>query len=52
MSKIGTKENHIADFISRNYDPIDAKRFFSEQGYEDMKRVHLEDSEFNMVADW
>ena len=52
VSKIGTKENHIADFISRNYNPIDASKFLSEQGYPCMKQVHIDDSAFLMVADW
>ena len=51
VSKIGTKENHIADFISRNYDPSDANKFFTEQGVP-CTRLEVEDSEFSLSADW
>ena len=33
VSKIGTKENLIADFISRNYDLSDAQKFFSKRDF-------------------
>ena len=51
VSKIGTKENLIADYISRVYDPSDAQKFLSEQGVR-CSRLEVTDSEFTLSADW
>ena len=51
-SKIGTKENLIADFLSRNFNPVDAVSFFIKQGLGPLKNIPLHDSVFEMKADW
>ena len=50
--KIGTKENNIADFISRNYCKDDAQNFFSNENLPPMKCIEIAESEFDLVADW
>ena len=51
-SKIGTKENRIADFLSRNFNLDDASQFFTENGLNPMTQIILHDSMFEMKADW
>ena len=51
-SKIGTKENSIADFLSRNFNTDDAMAFFIRQGLGPLKFIPLHDSMFEMKADW
>ena len=52
VSKIGTKENDVADFLSRNFDPTDAKTFFSKHGISPLKQVVIYEDDFNLKADW
>ena len=52
MVWIPTKENHIADFISRNHNPDDIKKMFAEVGLPDMKPTEITDEMFNFIADW
>ena len=40
-SKIGTKENLIADFLPRNFNPLDAVFFFIKQGLGPLKKFHF-----------
>ena len=51
-SKIGTKENLIADFLSRNFNPDDAMSFFKKQGLCILNLIPLHDSLFELKADW
>ena len=50
--KIGTKENHIADFISRRHDPEATKTFFSENEHPPMTLVTVPDSMFILNSKW
>ena len=52
VSKIGTKENLIADFLSRNFNPKDANDFFLKNSLSSMKSIPLTDDLFEMQADW
>ena len=52
MVWIPTKENHIADFISRNHNPEDIKKKFTEVGLPDMEPIEITDEMFNFIADW
>ena len=52
VSKIGTKENDIADFLSRNYSDADAKIFFSRQNLPPQTKLTMSESDFILQADW
>ena len=52
VSKIGTKENDIADFISRSYDPVDANKFFAKEGLPALNKIDIGDEYFELKADW
>ena len=50
--KIGSKENRIADFISRNHDPEDTKKFLEKEGYKSLTLVEVPDNLFTLRANW
>ena len=52
VRKIGTQENKVADFISRRFDPLAAKKVFSESGLHNMELVKPSSSMFNLSANW
>ena len=52
MVRIPTKDNFLADFISRNYDPADIKKKFADYGVPKMKKIEVNDDMFNFIADW
>ena len=52
VSKIGSKENDIADFLSRNFSEDDANLFFTREGLSPQTKLTLSDSEFHLQADW
>ena len=52
VSKIGTKENSVADFLSRNYSPEDAISYFNKNNMSVMKNIPLTDSLLVLWADW
>ena len=52
MVRIPTKDNDLADFISRNHDKNDIEKKFSQYGLKDMSRVEIHDAIFSFVADW
>ena len=52
VSKIGTKENSVADFLSRRYDLNDASDFFIKNNLGKMTNIPLTDSIFDLQADW
>ena len=52
VSKIGTKENFVADFLSRNFSLSDASSFFEKNNLSAMKCVPLDESMFTFKADW
>lgn len=49
---IPTKDNYVADFISRNHNPDDIAKRFTEIGIPEMKQIVITDDMFNFVADW
>ena len=51
-SKIGTKDNDIADFLSRNFDDSDAITFFEKETLPIPEKVEVVDTDFEFVADW
>ena len=52
VSKISTKENDVADFISRNYNQSDADKFFMRESLPKQELVNIPESDFTFKADW
>ena len=52
VSKIATKKNDIADFLSRNFDENDAKNFFLDQNLPPQQKIAIHDVDFELQADW
>ena len=52
VSKIGTKENDIADFLSRNYCDTDAAKFFSKENLPPQNKLSIFETDFLLTADW
>ena len=52
ISKIGTKENDVADFLSRNFDKKAAASFFQRENLPSQIHVHIPESEFTFKANW
>ena len=52
VEKIGTKDNHLADYLSRVYDHEMIKTYFSSNGFTNCTRIHISKESFNFVADW
>ena len=52
LEKITTKDNHIADFLSRNHNAADIDSYFCKNGYSDQKCVIVPTSWFNFSAEW
>ena len=52
VSKISTKDNDIADFLSRNYIENDAKLFFERENLPIQQLLNVSDSDFSFKADW
>ena len=52
MVRIPTKENSIADFISRNHNIDDIKNEFLNYGLSQMEPITITDDLFSFTADW
>ena len=52
IRKIGTKENEIADHISRRFDEQAAKQVFAKYGLQDMVLVKPREQFFNLTSAW
>ena len=52
VSKIGTKENDVADFLSRNFSESDAELFFTRENLSPQTKLFTSDSDFLLQADW
>ena len=52
VTKIGTKENDISDFLSRNYSESDAEKFFKKENLPFPSKVSFSDSDCNFTANW
>ena len=50
--RVSTKDNEIADFISRVFDQPSIENMFLAKGLPGMKEVKIDDEMFNFVADW
>ena len=52
VSKIASKENDVADFLSRNYSESDADIFFTREKLPPQNKLSLSDDDFIFQADW
>ena len=52
VRKIGTKENELADFVSRRFDQEAAAKLFSKAGLDNMQLVKPKTRFFEMSAKW
>ena len=52
VRKIGTKENHLADHISRRHDPEAAAKVFTEAGFPNMEMILVSDLSFKLTEPW
>ena len=52
ISKVATKENDVADFLSRNHVEGDADSFFARENLPPQTKLYLTDSDFTLRADW
>ena len=52
ISHIGTKENFIADYLSRNFSPDQARTFFISHNLEPLYLRQVPDFMFKFSADW
>ena len=52
VRKIGTKENHLADHISRRHDPEVAAKVFTEAGLPNMEMILVSDLSFKLTEPW
>ena len=52
VSKISTKENDIADFLSRNFCKTDADLFFERENFPTQTKLEIYDSDFVFKANW
>ena len=52
VCKISSKDNYVADFVSRVYDIPSIEKFFSSNGYPFQSKINILESSFEFVADW
>ena len=50
--RVGTKENDVADFISRNHDPATIASFFHDKGLPMRAPVPVPDNMFRLRSNW
>ena len=52
LHKISTKDNHIADFISRNHNVDDINKYFSSNGFPSQSKAEIPLDWYSFVAEW
>ena len=52
VKHIGTKENFVADYLSRNFSVVDATKFFASHSMVNMKPRAVPDSMFTFTSNW
>ena len=52
LLRVSTKDNDIADFISRNHNKHDIEAKFLSKGFSSMKPVEITDTMFTFIGDW
>ena len=49
---VGTKENEVADYISRNHDPVRTAAFFKSKGLPMRTQIPVNDNLFKLRSNW
>ena len=52
LQKISTKDNHIADYLSRNHNSKDIEIYLEKQGFPDQKKVDIPLDWYEFQAEW
>ena len=52
LEKISSKDNHIADFISRNHNEDDIDDYFFKNGFSSQTKVQVPLDWYQFIADW
>ena len=52
LQKISSKDNHIADFISRNHNEDDISNYFAQNDLPNQSKVVIPADWYNFVAEW
>ena len=52
VKHIGTKENYVADYLSRNFSLVDAAKFFASNSMANMKPRAVPDHMFTFTSNW
>ena len=52
LQKISSKDNHIADYISRNHNPDDIEKYLDANGFPNQKKVVIPLEWYSFQADW
>ena len=52
LQKISSKDNHVADFISRNHSEDDIKDYFSLHEFPSQVKIHIPLEWYNFQANW
>ena len=52
LQKISTKDNHIADYLSRNHNKNDIEKYLTDNGFPNQKQVVIPDEWYCFQADW
>ena len=52
VKHISTKENYVADYLSRNFSNDEAAKFFSSLNMPNMKQLHVADHMFTFTSRW
>ena len=50
--KVSTKDNAVADFLSRNHDQLAIETYLRSQGLPELSRVHAPDHLFTLGSNW
>ena len=52
LQKISSKDNHVADYLSRNHNDFDISSYFKNNGFAEQKKVLIPLEWYNFVAEW
>jgi hypothetical protein len=52
VKHISTKDNYIADYLSRNFSNDEATKFFSSLNMPNMKQLRVADQMFTFTSRW
>ena len=51
-SKINTRENDIADFLSHNFSEVDARKFFLKLNLTVPSKIEISNDDYDFIASW